>query len=366
MVAAITRAQVLGFRVRAQQLHRETGGIGDTDVLDIGVQDSGRDGAPWALAIRGVDVSALGDGVLAKVWTIRGAPHVYHREDLPSVAAAVAPFSDADAAKRMFDASKPLKAAGIGTLAALDAVAATMRSVVTEPLVKGEVSARLTALMEPPYLRSCVPCDAVHLYEQPFRLAALRAGLELEAGTSPPVLRPIAGFEPATTVPDRLDVIRAYLRLLGPATPQHVAGYLDAPVREVKTRWPSDAVEVTVAGEPRWVLSADADGLAAGAAPVTRLLGPFDLFLQAKDRRLLIDDRARAKAMWPALGRPGAVLLDGDIAGTWRPRKDGRRLRVLVELWVPATGPVRDAITEQAERLAAHRQVALSGIELAR
>jgi len=32
---------------------------------------------------------------------------------------------------------------------------------------------------------------------------ALRAGLELEAGTSPPVLRRIAGFERSATVPER-------------------------------------------------------------------------------------------------------------------------------------------------------------------
>jgi hypothetical protein len=30
----------------------------------------------WALAIRGVDVSALTGRELAKAWTIRGAPHL--------------------------------------------------------------------------------------------------------------------------------------------------------------------------------------------------------------------------------------------------------------------------------------------------
>ncbi|MBA3310206.1 MAG: winged helix DNA-binding domain-containing protein, partial [Nocardioidaceae bacterium] len=113
MVASVTRLQVLGFRVRAQQLDRESGDLADTAVLDIGAQDTGPDGAMWALAMRGVDVSELSDTELVRVWTIRGAPHLYRRTDLPSVAAAVEPFSDADAGKRIYDATKPLKAAGI-------------------------------------------------------------------------------------------------------------------------------------------------------------------------------------------------------------------------------------------------------------
>jgi hypothetical protein len=364
MVASVTREQVVGFRVRAQQLDRETGAIADTAVLDIGAQDTGPDGARWALSNRGADLSELSGDELVRVWTIRGAPHLYRRKALPSVAAAVEPFSDADAGKRIYDASKPLKAAGISNLAALDAVAAAMRSVVTRPMVKGEVSAQVTALMDPPYLRFCRACNATHLYEMPFRLAALRAGLELEAGTSPPVLLPVPGFARAAKAPERYDVVRAYLRLLGPATPKQVAAYLDAPVKDVKAHWPGDAVQVSVDAEQRWVLADDADMLVAEPVRTTRLLGPFDLFVQAKDRSLLVDDPARAKALWPVLGRPGAVLLDGEIAGLWRPRKSGQNLRVHIELWAKASTSVRKAVTAQAERLAAYRRVALSGIDM--
>ena len=359
MGSTVTRREVLGFRIRAQQLDREAGSPDDTAVLDLGVQDTGADGGLLALAIRGVG-SPPADA-LATAWTLRGAPHLYRRADLPAVAAATAPFSDADAGKRIFDAAKPLKAAGIPNLVALDTVADAMRSIVTAPMVKGEMSTRLTAVMDEPYLRFCVPCDAIHSHEQTFRLAALRAGLELQPGTSPPVLQPIPGFAPAATVPDRLDVVRAYLRLLGPATPKLVAGYLDAPVKDVQGRWPDDVAEVDVEGERRWVLAADADRLAGGPPVATRLLGPFDLYLQARDRPLLVDDPVRAKDLWRVLGRPGGVLQDGEIVGTWRARKAGTAVTVSVGLWSAAD---RDAVAEQAERLAAFRGLTLKSLEV--
>lgn len=360
---SITRKQVLYLRTHAQQLSRESGQPADTAVLDSGVQDTGPDGGLWALAIRGVDVSTMAGDELVTAWTIRGAPHLYRRADLPEVATAVRPFSEADAGKRIYDAAKPLREAGIENLAALDAIATAMRSIVTEPMVKGEVSTRLTPLMDEPYRRFCRPCNAVHLYEMPFRLAALRAGLELQAGTSPPVLQPIPDFAPAAEAPDRFDVVRGYLRLLGPATPKQVAEYLDAPVKDVKARWPDDALEVSVGGEPRWVLAEDEDALDADPPEVTRLLGPYDLFLQARDRQLLVAELARAKELWPVLGRPGAVLVRGEIAGTWRPRKAGKKLRVLVDPWVEPSDDVRKTITDQAERLASFRKVPLSGVD---
>ncbi|MFC4017674.1 winged helix DNA-binding domain-containing protein [Micromonospora sp. GCM10011542] len=359
------RRQVLKFRVRAQQLDRTEGTLADTAVLDIGVQDTGPAGGGWALAVRGLDAAVTCGDDLVLLWTVRGAPHLYRRADVAAVAAAVAPWSDADAGKRIYDAAKPLKAAGIDNLTALDTVAAALRAIVTEPTVKGDVSGRLSTALPEPYLRFCRPCDATHIFEMPFRLATVRAGLELQPDTSPPVLRRIPGFREAADAGDRLDLVRAYLRLLGPATPGHVAAYLDAPVKDVKARWPEDVREVTVDGETRWILAADEQALASAEAAVTRLLGPFDLFLQAKDRATLVPDVAHAKELWPVLGRPGAVLVDGEVVGTWRPRKSGSRMTLTVNPWQKLPESRRRAVVEQAERLAAHRAVALAGVDFA-
>jgi hypothetical protein len=110
------------------------------------------------------------------------------------------------------------------------------------------------------------------------------------------------------------------------------------------------------------VLGSDVEALAGGPVEVVRLLGPFDLFMQAKDRSLLVGEPASAKALWPVLGRPGGVLVDGDIAGMWRPRKAGTQLAVQVDLWSHDSPSIRQAISEQAERLAAFRGIRLGAV----
>jgi hypothetical protein len=364
----IERQQVRHYRVHAQQLDREHGAVADTAVLDLGAQDTGPDGALWTLQVRGVDTAGLGAAAdhhedLVWLWTLRGAPNCYRRADVEQIAAAVAPWSEADAAKRVLNATKPLKDAGITVLDALEAVAAQMRTIVKEPMVKGELSTRLHEAMPEPYQRYCKACDAVHLYEMTFRLAAVRAGLELVPDTSPPVLQPMPGFTVAPAFEDRLDPVRAYLHLLGPATHKQVAEYVDAPVREVQARWPEDAVEVQVDGETRWMLEADVEALQSAEAHATRLLGPYDLYLQARDRATLVTDPAKVKALWPVLGRPGAVLIDGEIAGLWRPRKAGKKFTVAVEPWRDLEPAERKLVEVEAEKLAAFRGTALTGLD---
>lgn len=366
MATTVSRDQVLSYRIHAQQLDREQGTVSDTRVLDVGVQDTGPDGHGWALAVRGLDPGKVEADELAMVWTLRGAPHVYRRADLPSVAAATQPFSEADAAKRIFDAAKKLRAAGIDSLAGLDTVADHMRAVVTTPMVKGDVSTALTARLDEPYLRFCRPCNATHCYEMPFRFGAFRGGLELQVGTSPPVLQRIPGRRPARSAaqPEH-DVVRGSLRLLGPQTPKQVAEFLDAVQKDVVARWPDDAVPVEVEGEKRWILEDDLANLTGADATTARLLGPYDLFLQTRDRTLLIDDPAQAKALWPVIGRPGAILLGREIAGMWRPRQSGGKLGLEITAWGRWSAAQKEAVTGQAERLADFRGVVLGKVGFA-
>ena len=355
----LTREQVISHRIAAQQLDREPSGrraVTDAAILDLGVQDSGRDGASWALANRGVPVagpSALGSAEdLALVWSVRVSPHVYRRAELVGVMTATSPFDEADALKR----------GGAGE--AVAAVGREMRALVREPMVKGELSTRLTERVPAAYTVDCRPCGARHVNESLFRQSSLFAGLELAPGTSPPVLRRIPDWprRPAgyaadpDAAPEQLQPVRAYLRLSGPATPAEVAGFLSTTATAVKQHWPDDAIEVSVEGKKKWLL-----GEVRQAEPVVRLLGPYDLLAQAGDRELLVPDRARRQVLWPTLGRPGSVLAGGEIVGAWRPRSKGRKLEVEVELWQPRAVTTK-ALAEQAELLAVHRGLTLGAV----
>jgi len=368
------RAEVMAYRSHVQQLDRPRAkrAITDAAIFDFGIQDTGRDGASWALVNRGVpvaraeDLEACPDVALA--WTLRSSPHYYRRAELFDVMAATSPLSDRDAAKRIVGADKPLKAAGISSRDSLVTLAGQLRKVVSQPLVKGEVSTRLTPELDEPYRRNCVPCGAVHAWETPFRISALYAGLELEPGTSPPVLRRIPGWprrspgpaDDPLAAPEHLQPIRNYLRFLGPATPQDVAAFLDSPVAEIKAHWPEDAVEVTVDGQRRWWL-AGSDEVEVDSS-LLRLLGGYDLLLQGRDRTLIVPDTGKHKGLWPVIGRPGAVLAGADIVGTWRPKAAGDKFSLRLALWSDLSKAARSRLTEEAEHLAAHRGLRLEAV----
>ena len=99
-----SRTDWLRHRFVVHDLHRSPGelsGVDDLALLDAGVQETGPDGARWAMATRGLELSPeqfARDCFLA--WTLRGAPHAYRRSDRAAVTVATSPFSEADASKR--------------------------------------------------------------------------------------------------------------------------------------------------------------------------------------------------------------------------------------------------------------------------
>jgi len=337
MTERVTRGQVLAYRAAAHGLDRQVSDPLALGVLDLGVQET-RGSALLALAARlpappPPDLDPAGPLVL--LWAARGAPHIHRRADLPALAGALWPRTDADAMTRLSSERAALKKAGIGGLAACTAVAEALRAVVTGPLPKGEVSAGVTARLPEVYSYECRSCQARHVYGNVFQLAGLPTGVYHRVSTPNLTLAPLPDRPP---IPEKAvgteDFLRAYLRLHGPATLAEAAGCLGTSQASARPAWPDDLVEVSVDGRTAWLPAPELAGLRKAAKPgYVRLLPPLDPWLQARDRDLIVPAAARQKEVWRILGNPGAIFAGGEIAGLWRSKAAGKTLQVNVDLF---------------------------------
>lgn len=360
----LSRAQVLAYRLAAQGLHRDAAAVSGLGVLDIGVQEAmGHPAAlafaarlPASVAVGPADVGVGPGHRLALAWTLRGAPHVHRRKDLDSVARALWPLSEADAAARLNETGPSVQRAGIPALEQFGLAVEAMRTVVTAPMAKGAASTEVTRRIPEVMWRDCRACKARHISDSAMRAAAPAAGLEMEPGTAPPVLVPRKGAKrPAGPEPEAVRRLAlGYLTYLGPARVADFAGYLEARRPDVEATWPaSGLVEVTVDGRTAWLPESCVDAArSAPAGELVRLLGAFDPFLQARDRDLIVPDKAVQKTLWPVLGRPGALLVDGEIAGTWRTKASGAKLTITVDAFAPLPGGTWRQVEDEAARVA--------------
>jgi hypothetical protein len=348
MTISVDRARVLAYRVAAQQLDRPGFAVDELAVLDVGVQDTPQGSAALALAAR---TARPADADLLAIWSVRGAPHLHRPADLHALAAALWPLSDADATARI-STTNIKEGAKLG-VAAFTAAAEAMRAVVTRPMPKGEVSTAVSARVPVSLTYMCRACAAQHISGALFQQVGVLAGVMLDRSRSDTWLAP-APKRPG--IPARAagtaDLISAYLRVLGPATPAEAAKFLDTTQSAARPAWP-DVVEVSVDGKRAWLPADRVDALRSAPRPdVVRLLPPSDPYLQARDRDLLVPQRARQKEVWRILGNPGALLVDGEVAGTWRPKKSGARLELTLTPFERVPVRVRRAVEAEAARVA--------------
>jgi hypothetical protein len=96
------------------------------------------------------------------------------------------------------------------------------------------------------------------------------------------------------------------------------------------------------------MLSSDEDAARAEPGPPApaRLLPSGDAFflLQGADRALLVPDVDRQRELWTSRVWPGALLVGGEIIGTWR--RAGAVLTV--RPWRPLSAAERDAVEAEA------------------
>jgi len=152
----------------------------------------------------------------------------------------------------------------------------------------------------------------------------------------------------------RLELARRYLHVYGPATPESFGQWSGIGPRPAAAAFGALGGSLTPVVTPigdAWILAADEPAVStgSGAPAAARLLPSGDSFLllQGADRELLVPDAGRRGELWTPRVWPGGLLLDGELAGTWR--RAGPVLTV--QTWRPLSGAERDAVAAEAESL---------------
>jgi len=152
----------------------------------------------------------------------------------------------------------------------------------------------------------------------------------------------------------RLELARRYLHIYGPATPQAFGRWAGLGPRSAAAAFEALREAMTPVRTPvgdAWILTGDEVAFRADPGPVAaaRLLPSGDAYflLQGADRDLLVPEASRRRALWTPRVWPGAVLVGGEIAGTWR-RAD---TVLTVQPWRRLSRAERDAVTAEAESL---------------
>ena len=152
----------------------------------------------------------------------------------------------------------------------------------------------------------------------------------------------------------RLELARRYLHIYGPATAEAFGRWAGIGPRPGAAAFEALRRSLTPVQTPvgdAWILTRDEAAFRAAPGPVApaRLLPSGDAYflLQGADRDLLVPDADRRRALWTPRVWPGGLLIDGEIAGTWR-RADAV---MTVQTWRRLSPAERDAVVAEAESL---------------
>jgi Winged helix DNA-binding domain len=152
----------------------------------------------------------------------------------------------------------------------------------------------------------------------------------------------------------RRELARRYLHVFGPTTPAAFATWAGIGPAEAGAAFEALTRSLTAVRTPigeAWILTHDEPALRAPAGPAAaaRLLPSGDTYylLQGADRELLVPDAARRSVLWTSRVWPGAVLVAGEIVGTWR----RAQAKLTIQSWRRLSRAARDAVEEEAAGL---------------
>ena len=152
----------------------------------------------------------------------------------------------------------------------------------------------------------------------------------------------------------RRELARRYLHVFGPAAADGFARWAGISQRSATDAFVSLEGSLLPVRSPlgdEWLLTEDERAMRAGEATEapTRLLPSGDAYflLWGADRELLVPRKDQQELLWTSRVWPGALLVDGEIRGTWRRAQHSVR----VDAWARLSRARREAVEAEAGAL---------------
>jgi hypothetical protein len=152
----------------------------------------------------------------------------------------------------------------------------------------------------------------------------------------------------------RLELARRYLHVFGPSTPDAFAKWAGITARTGAATFEAlsgSLIPVRTPVGEAWMLTRDEELVGAGPGPVApvRFLPSGDPYLLrwGADRELLVTDPAHRRALWTSRVWPGALMVEGEIVGTWRRAQHS----VSIQTWRRVSRTARRAVEAEAASL---------------
>jgi hypothetical protein len=218
-----------------------------------------------------------------------------------------------------------------------------------------ELAERVAVLLGADRMRYDDAGQALGVHGNMLRYAALTGTLAIrwEGARRPTVwIVPTPEIEAAQAT---LELARRYLHVFGPATPVGLARWAGLGARKAVEAFDGLAGELIPARTPSgdaWLLASDEAALREPATPAApaRLLPSGDAYtlgMTTEDRAVLVPSPDRRLELWTPRVWPGAVLVAGEVVGTWR-RAEGK---LTVQAWQRLSRAAREAVVAEAESL---------------
>jgi hypothetical protein len=152
----------------------------------------------------------------------------------------------------------------------------------------------------------------------------------------------------------RRELARRYLHVFGPTTAESFARWAGISRRSGADAFASLEEALAPVRSPlgdEWLLADDEPAMrAAETVPApARLLPSGDAYflLDGKERELLVPQPDRRQLLWTSRVWPGALLVEGEIRGTWRRAQHSVR----IDSWERLSRARRDAVEAEARTL---------------